>query len=126
MKLALLVLAFCAIGFFGVLVIDVGASMIGKIRFGEVEMAALWEKVVDRFLDRDVPRAESPPRTAPPAAPPRPTARPAPRPDATARAPLPAARPEDDARHAAERPERQRDREVEEARKRLDALLDRL
>jgi hypothetical protein len=116
--------AMLLIGFFAVLVIDVGTSLLGHVRVGQVSIEQLWDKVVDRVLDRDVPRL--PPDKA---SRPRPTGRgnrvvsgdqAAP---AGARAPLPAARPEEDARHT--RPP-ERDVQVEHAQKRLDDLLKRL
>jgi hypothetical protein len=98
------------IGFFVVLVVDVTSSLVGRVKFGETSMQDLWGKVVDRVLDRDVPRVQD--------AKPKNIERSAPPP----RAPLPAARPEDDARHV----ERAPDPQVEDARQRLDDLLQRL
>lgn len=138
-KMLVLIVAFLAIGFFGVLVIDVGASVVGQVRLGEVTVAGLWEKVKDRFLDNDVPRTPEPPSAAqrssaprrPRAAPDAPTpASPASEARASggraseARAPVPASRPEDDARHVDHGP--RVDPQVERARRRLDALLERL
>lgn len=133
-KLGLLVLAFCAIGFFAVLVIDVGISMVGQVRLGETTVVEVWQKVVDRFLDRDVPRTE------PPKAPGKERRRVAGASTSSSssssssgsagaeRAPLPAARPEDDARHVDGAPPRSdpEREQIEQARRRLDALLGRL
>jgi hypothetical protein len=121
-KLAVLMALMGVIGFFAVLVVDVTGSFVGRVHFGDTTFAALWEKVVDRVLDRDVPRLPDPP--APKLKPLKP---PAPKPRAFAggdegRAPLPAARPDEDARHVAPRA----DVQVEHAQKRLDDLLQRL
>jgi type IV secretory pathway VirB10-like protein len=120
-KLGVLVGAFLVIGFFAVLVVDVGMSLVGKVRLGETTVTELWDKVVDRVLDRDVPKAPDPPKAQPRPAKPAPP----PKPVTAERAPLPAARPEDDARHVEERPAA-RDPEVEQARRRLDEILGRL
>jgi hypothetical protein len=117
-KLGMMVAAFCLVGFFVVLVIDVGARLVGKLDLGGSSIAELVDKVVDRVLDRDVPRAReldkprssTPRRSVAPAAP------------STARAPRPAVRPEEDARHVEARP----DPQVEQAKQRLDELLRRL
>jgi hypothetical protein len=119
-KLGVLVAAFLCIGFFVVLVIDVGASLVGSVKLGpDTTISAIWDKVVARVLDEDVPR--------PPAERPRaPVAAPKPRARAGApvveRAPVEAARPEEDAKHV----ETRTDPEVERAKKRLDEILGRL
>jgi hypothetical protein len=118
LKLAVLAAAFACIGFFAVLVIDVGAGLMGGLRLGDTTMAALVQKVVTRLLDEDVPRAQptSPARSAA-----RPKAERAPR--VVERAPIKVASPEGDARHVADaRP----DPEVERAKGRLNEILDRL
>ncbi len=119
-KLAVLIVAFLCIGFFVVLVVDVGASLVGSVKLGQdTTIAALWEKVVARVLDEDVPRppVERPRPTAPAA---KPRARPAV--PVVERAPVEAARPEEDAQHVDTRT----DPEVERAKKRLDEILRRL
>ncbi len=115
LKLVVLAACCCVVGFFAVLVIDVGAALMGRLDVGGSSVAQLIDKVVDRVLDRDVPRAREVerPRAAPPKAPS--SAR-------ADRAPLPAARPEDDARHVEARP----DPQVERAKERLDEILRRL
>lgn len=126
LKLLVLVLCFGCIGFFAVLVLDVGSSLLGKVRLGETTVDEVWAKVVDRFLDNDVPRApDAPPKATPSRRLPRPPSS-GPRTITAERAPIEAARPEADARHVTERPDRIRDPEVEAARKRLDDLLGRL
>ena len=123
LRRALLVFAMVAIGFFAVMVFDVAAKLVGTVRLGETTVTDLWHKVVDRALDRDVPRGDvakpASPRVAH-AATPTPIARPV-RAE-PARAPLPAARPEEDARHAGSGPDVQEQR----ARQHLDDLLHRL
>lgn len=137
-KLLVLVVSFLAMGFFGVLVIDVGASLVGQMRFGDTTVAGLWHKVMDRFLDNDVPRAPegaaasapakrtAAPRslrpTSPSAAPTSGAARSST--EVAERAPAPASRPEEDARHVGAQP--RPDPQVENARRRLDELLGRL
>lgn len=118
-KLGVLIAAFLCIGFFVVLVLDVGASLVGSVKLGQdITVAALWEKVIARVLDEDVPR---PPAEKPHAVPPaKPRARAA-APIAD-RAPVEAARPEEDAQHVDTRT----DPEVERAKKRLDEILGRL
>ena len=113
-KLGLLVGAFVCIGFFVVLVIDVGAGLIGSMKLGDTTISSVWDKVVARVLDDDVPRVE--PSKARAVAP-----RPAPRTEA-ARAPVKVASPEEDARHVDVRP----DPEVARAKARLDEILGRL
>lgn len=115
LKLAVLVACCCLVGFFAVLVVDVGAAVMGRLDVGGGSFGQLVDKVVDRVLDRDVPRAREVerPRAAPPKAPSSSRA---------ARAPLPAARPEDDARHV----EVHADPQVERAKERLDEILRRL
>lgn len=114
-KLLMLVGAMLCIGFFAVLVIDVSMTFLGKMKLGEVTVVELWHKMTDRVLDRDVPRAEPPVvKTAP---------RPKPAP-VTARAPMPAVKPEEDARHVVERADV--DPQVQRAKQRLDDLLGRL
>lgn len=111
------------IGFFAVLVVDVSASLVGRMSFGETTLAGLWEKVVDRVLDRDVPRLPEKRAPAPPPA----RRAPAPvRPSSPeARAPVPVApHPEEDARHVEQRA--RPDPQVEQAQRRLDDLLKRL
>jgi hypothetical protein len=120
-KLAVLVVAFLCIGFFVVLVVDVGASLVGSVKLGQdTTVAGLWEKVIARVLDEDVPR--------PPVEKPRPVAPAKPRVRATApavdRAPVQAARPEDDAKHVDV--DSRTDPEVERAKQRLDEILGRL
>jgi hypothetical protein len=118
-KLTMLVVAMVAIGFFAILVVDVGAHVVGKVRLGEVTVVDLWHKVVDRVLDRDVPHTT--PVDAAPSAPAH-VATHAHAPAPATRAPVQAAKPEEDARHVdVERP----DPEVERARQRLDEILGR-
>lgn len=128
-KLLVLVAAFVCIGFFVVLVIDVGASLIGSVKLAEhTTIAAVWDKVVARVLDEDVPKPVEKPRTPGHA---QSTAQPKPKPTAPRveeRAPMKAERPEDDARHEDTRTHRthRTDPEVERAKKRLDEILGRL
>lgn len=116
-KLAFLITCFLVVGFFVVLVVDVGASLAGRLDFGGSSVAELVGKVIDRVLDRDVPRAREPERTRP--AQQRGSVAASPR---TPRAPEPAIRPEEDARHVEARP----DPQVEHAKQRLDEILRRL
>lgn len=122
LKLALLVGAFMCIGFFAVLVIDVGAGLVGTVKLGNTTMSALWDKVVARVLDHDVPRAE--PVAA--ARAPRPPMRPAPRAARAelARAPVTVPSPEEDARHVQSRG--RDDLAVERAKDRLNEIFGRL
>lgn len=118
LKLALLAASFCLVGFFVVLVIDVGASLAARLNLGGSSVAELVDKVIDRVLDRDVPRARE--ADKPRAGPAR--AKASSSPPRTPRAPEPAQRPEDDARHVEARP----DPQVEQAKQRLDEILRRL
>ncbi len=122
-RFVLLMLLMALIGFFTVMVIDVAVSIVGKVSLGETTVDSLWDKVVDRVLDRDVPRVapQSPRRAAPSRA--KQTVAPV---DTlpTHRAPLPAQRPELDARHVQAPPHS--DAQVDDAQRRLDALLKRL
>ena len=116
LKLMLLAISCCLVGFFIVLVIDVGASLASRLSLGESSVAELVDKVIDRVLDRDVPRARAPEK-------PRPGATRGASPSSrTPRAPEPALPPEDDARHVEARP----DPQVEQAKQRLDEILRRL
>lgn len=126
LKLALLVGAFVCIGFFVVLVVDVGSSLVGSVKLGDTTVSALWDKVVARVLDEDVPRAEATPARAAAHAQPRSPSRAA-FPPEPARAPVRVASPEEDARHVdgGARPARS-DPEVERAKARLDEILGRL
>lgn len=115
-KLAMLVGAFACIGFFVVLGVDVGADLVGSMRLGDTTISALFNQVVARVLDEDVPRVQSPSRSLA-----RPRTTRAPR--AVERAPSKVASPEGDARHVV--PPRP-DPEVERAKARLNELLGRL
>lgn len=123
MKLLLLVGAVAVIGFFAVLVVDVSATLLGRVHVGPSTASAVWHKVVDRVLDRDVPRTQPSSSSSSSAPTQRPSFGPA---HAGAapfeRPPLPATRPEDDARHTGPR----RDPQLERAKQRLDDLLGRL
>lgn len=120
-KLGLLVCAFVCIGFFVVLVIDVGAGLIGSMKLGDTTISSVWDKVVARLLDDDVPRVEPSSSSTAKAAARAP--RPAPRAEA-ARAPVTVASPEEDARHVDVRA--RPDPEVARAKARLDEILGRL
>lgn len=119
-KLLVLIAAFLCIGFFVVLIVDVGASLVGSVKLGQgTTVAALWDKVVARVLDEDVPRPPPSPARATPPKPVRPRATPMARENVAERAPVEAARPEDDARHV----EPRRDPEVDRAKQRLNEIL---
>lgn len=120
----LLVGAFVCIGFFVVLVIDVGAGIVGSMKLGDTTMSALWDKVVARVLDEDVPRVE--PAASRAVAPPAPRARRdvQGRGHEAERAPVQVASPEDDARHV--ETTTRSDPETERAKARLDEILKRL
>lgn len=119
-KLLVLIAAFLCIGFFVVLVVDVGATLVGSVKLGQgTTVAALWDKVIARVLDEDVPRPPPPSPSRAASKPPRPRATPAARENVAERAPVQAARPEDDARHV----EPRRDPEVDRAKQRLNEIL---
>lgn len=109
-------LAFMAVlGFSIVLIADVGLTLVGGMRFGQITFAELLDKVQDRFLDRDLPAPK--PKAAKKA--PSTTAAKAP---TSERAPEAAPRPDEYARQLEHRP----DPEVEAARDRLNDLLKKL
>ena len=110
-KLVLLLAFMAVLGFAVVLVVDVGVTLVGSVRFGQTTFADLFDKVSDRVLDRDVPQA----RPAKKVTKPKTTT-------TTTRAPLAAPPPEDYARHVGDAV----DPEVQAAKQRLDQLLNRL
>jgi hypothetical protein len=120
-KLVSLLVMMAVLGFAVVLVVDVGVTLLGNVRFGQVTFADLFAKVSDRVFDRDVPQprpvkaVKTPAKTVAPTT--TTTAR-----SPAARAPAAAPRPEDYARHVEDRV----DPEVAAARARLDQLLNRL
>ena len=122
-KLVTLLLFMGELGFAVVLVVDVGATLIGHVRFGDTTFAGMFAKVSDRVWDRDVPQpkavkkqaAAAPTKAPPPGSTTSPTSK------AATRAPANAPRPEDYARHLADAV----DPEVQAARVRLDQLLTR-
>ena len=116
-KLITLLVFMAVLGFAVVLVVDVGASLLGSVRFGQVTFADLVAKLSDRVFDRDVPQPRPAKKSVAKAAPTT-TAKPA---ASAARAPMPAPRPEAYARHV-----EAVDPEVQAARQRLDQLLNRL
>jgi hypothetical protein len=130
MRLGVLLMMMVAIGFFGMLVIDLGGDVMSRMRVGSVSVAELWGKLSDRFFDRDVPTiptaARPTPRPAPHASratPPTPaTQHPVQAAAPHARAPLPAPAVNDFHQHV---PVRQ-DPHATQARQQLDALLGRL
>lgn len=115
MKLVLLLAFMAFLGFAAVLILDVGSTLIGGIRFGDITFADLFDKVSDRVFDRDVPEPKR--KTAKPPTPQKPKAPSPPR--ESARAPAPAPSPEAYADHVAP----VRDPEVEQAKQRLNDLL---
>ena len=135
-KLVLLVGAMLCIGFFAVLLVDVAGSIVGHVKLGDITVVDVLHKMVDRVLDRDVPRTSEPSRAAPaPAKPHAGTSSSAPSSSSAssaasessaARAPLPAANPEDDARHVEHVVEARPDPEVQQAKERLDELFRRI
>jgi hypothetical protein len=121
-RLVSLLACMAVLGFAIVLVADVGLTLVGGMRFGQITFAQLFDKVQDRVLDRDVPKPV--PKAAPRKAP-APVTSPATTPGATPateRAPEAAPRPDEYAKHLEQRP----DPEVEAARDRLNDLLKRL
>ncbi|MDP2342116.1 MAG: hypothetical protein Q8O67_14255 [Deltaproteobacteria bacterium] len=118
-KLVSLLVLMAVLGFAVVLVVDVGVTLIGNVRFGQATFSELFGKVADRVFDRDVPQPR-PAKKIPAKTTTTTTAR-APVPPA-ARAPVAAPRPEDYARHVQEPVEP----EVQAAKARLDQLLNRL
>ncbi len=115
-KLVMLLAFMAVLGFAVVLVGDVGVSLLGNVRFGQVTFGDLFGKFSDRVLDRDLPQAKPlrpQPKTPTTTGPQEPTT------TKRARAPLPAPRPEDYARHTADAD----DPQVQAARARLDQLL---
>jgi hypothetical protein len=119
-KLVLLLGLMACVGFIGVLVFDAGLSVLGSAKFGTTTGSELWDKLADRFMDRDVPTSARAPvvgaarsRATPPAA----AVAPAP-----ARAPVAApARAQDYVEHVTGT-----DTRTDDARRRLDALMQRL
>jgi hypothetical protein len=120
-RLVSLLACMAVLGFALVLVADVGLTLVGGMRFGQITFAQLFDKVQDRVLDRDVPKPvpkAAPRKAAPPVtSPATPSAAPT-----TERAPEAAPRPDEYAKHLEQRP----DPEVEAARDRLNDLLKRL
>jgi hypothetical protein len=120
-----------AIGFFGMLVIDLGGDAIARMRVGGVTVAELWDKLSDRLLDRDVPVVNAKPAPRPSNVP-RPRAAPVastpptpanhPISNSSTRAPLPAPSVREYGEHVEAKP----DPQTELARRRLDALMGRL
>ena len=122
-KLVVLLGLMALVGFAGVLIIDVGASLIGRARFGDITVADLVDKVKDRVFDRDVPEPKKKP--APKAEKEKTEAsKPAKKTPTSTLPPgaQPAPSPEDYAKHVAPT----RDPEVDKAKERLDALLKKL
>jgi hypothetical protein len=117
-KLVLLLGMMTCLGFLGVLVFDAGLSVLGSAKFGTTTGAELWDKLADRFMDRDVPAR------APTSVPARARAVPTvPRAAATQeRAPVAAPpRAQDYVEHVTGT-----DTRTDDARRRLDALMQRL
>jgi hypothetical protein len=119
-KLLMLVVLMAGLGFGTVLILDVGLTLVGSLKLGNLTFNELGHKVADRVFDHDVPEvkkktgassARSKPQSR--AATEAPTATPA------ARAPLPAPAPDDYAKEVALRP----DPEVADAKARLNRLL---
>src|SRR5688500_6756848 len=54
-KMIVMVLACAAVGFCAVFLLDTVGSWVGTVRVGETSLQVLWDKAVDRMLDRDVP-----------------------------------------------------------------------
>jgi hypothetical protein len=120
-KFCVLLVVMAVLGFSVVLVADVGLTVVGGMKFGQITFAELVDKIENRFFDRDVPLPK--PKadkkvvaTKPSAAPSTPAA------PAAERAPVEAPRPDEYARHLEPRP----DPEVEAARDRLNDLLKKL
>ena len=118
----MLVLLMAGLGFGTVLILDVGLTLVGSLKLGNLTFNELGHKVADRVFDHDVPEvkkktgassARSKPQPQSRAATEAPTATPA------ARAPLPAPAPDDYAKEVALRP----DPEVADAKARLNRLL---
>ena len=138
MKLLVLMSGAALTGFVVVFALDTGAGAVGKVRFGDTTVASLVDKVVDRVLDRDVPRKDVDDER------PKARAKPLPTPVAkapvrdrqkdkekeertTARAELPAPRPDDYAKRSKPHDAMaSSDPQVERAKRRLDDLIDRL
>ena len=125
-KLIVLLALMAVVGFALVLVVDVGASIVGRAPFfkdarGDITFADLFDKVGTRVLDRDVPEPKKKPA---PSTKTQPTTQ---KKTSTVEAPPPktsstpqvAPSPEDYAKHV----EPREDPEVEQAKARLDALL---
>ena len=125
-KLIVLLALMAVVGFALVLVVDVGASIVGRAPFfkdarGDITFADLFDKVGTRVLDRDVPEPKKKPA---PSTKTQPTTQ---KKTSTVEAPPPktsstpqvAPSPEDYAKHV----EPRKDPEVEQAKARLDALL---
>ena len=119
-KFCVLLVVMAVLGFSVVLVADVGLTVVGGMKFGQITFAQLVDKIEDRFFDRDVPlpkpRADKKTAAAKPSSP-APSSSPA-----VERAPVEAPRPDEYARHLEPRP----DPEVEAARDRLNDLLKKL
>lgn len=118
-KLVVLLGLMAVVGFALVLVVDVGASIVGRARFGEITFADLFDKVSDRVLDRDVPEPKKKDPAKAAAQKTTTTTKPEAAPPKTSSTPQKAPSPEDYAKHV----EPQQDPEVEQAKQRLDALL---
>ncbi len=100
----MLVLLMAGLGFGTVLILDVGLTLVGSLKLGNLTFNELGHKVADRVFDHDVPEvkkktgassARSKPQPQSRAATEAPTATPA------ARAPLPAPAPDDYAKEVA-------------------------
>lgn len=118
-KFCALLVVMAVLGFSVVLIADVGLTVVGGMKFGQITFAELFDKVENRFFDRDVPLPK--PKTDKKLAAKPSTSTPAPAP-VTERAPVEAPRPDEYARHLEPRP----DPEVEAARDRLNDLLKKL
>jgi hypothetical protein len=117
-KFGVLLVVMAVLGFSVVLVADVGLTVVGGMKFGQITFAQLVDKIEDRFFDRDVPLPK--PKADKKASEAK-ASSPAPV-KAAERAPVAAPRPDEYVRHLEPRP----DPEVDAARDRLNDLLKRL
>jgi hypothetical protein len=118
-KFGVLLVVMAVLGFSVVLVADVGLTVVGGMKFGQITFAELVDKIEDRLFDRDVPLPK--PKADKKASEAKASSSPAPV-KAAERAPIAAPRPDEYARHLEPRP----DPEVEAARDRLNDLLKKL
>lgn len=125
MKLMMIIAFMGALGFGAVLIADVGLTLLGGMKFGDITFAELVDKVQARVFDHDVPEAR---KKAPATGAHKATKKPRPSSSSSSgsnvaapvvRAPMAAPSPDAYAKEAVARP----DPEVEQARARLDQLL---